>query len=472
MTSRRSVIVVGGGIAGIAAALRLAESGVAVTLLETRKKLGGRATSFVDVRTGQTLDNCQHVALGCCTNYLDLLGRLGVADKIRWDHEQYWVERGGRTSTIRPGPLPAPAHFGLSVLAAHFLSVGEKLKLALAMRAIMRADRSKWGARTFADFLTQHGQPRTLIDKFWAPVVVSACNLTCDRASAASALHVFQDGFCATRTSAAIGIATVPLLELYDRAEEVITRAGGIIRLGASVDRLDATSATTGGETLTAEQVICALPPERATEVIASELQTSEPRFAALDRITHSPILGVHLVFDRPVLPLPHAVLVEGATQWLFRKDAEGRAVHAVISAADEWMPLDEAEIGRRVLADLHAFFPASREAQPVSIRPVKERRATFAGTPEVEPLRPTATGPSGLILAGDYTAVGWPATMEGATRSGYIAAAAALGRTPQEFLLPDLRKASLARVMGLRDGPLPGSVTEFKLQRPAAAFT
>ena len=168
-----SVIVAGGGIAGIAAALRLAERGVAVTLLETRKKLGGRATSFTDVRTGLTIDNCQHVVLGCCTSFLDLLGRLEVEDKIRWDREQYWLEPGGRRSLIRASDvLAAPLHFGPSTLRASFLSPAELLALARIGPAIVRADRSRCVGTTFAEFLRRHGQPDRLIRRLWAPVVV------------------------------------------------------------------------------------------------------------------------------------------------------------------------------------------------------------------------------------------------------------------------------------------------------------
>ncbi len=452
MTASRTAVIVGGGIAGIAAALRLAESGVAVTLLETRKKLGGRATSFLDTRTGLTIDNCQHVAMRCCTNYLDLCRRLGVLDKLRWLRETYWIEDGGRVSVTKPGPLPAPAHYAASFLSVRFLNAREKLKAALAMSAALTADRRECKNATFADWLHAQSQPQSLIDKLWAPVIISACNLTPARVSAASALHVFQEGFLAHRDAALVGVAAVPLVELYDSAEAALARAGGQIRLGTGVESLWPDRVlTTAGEELRADAVICAVPPERAVRIVAPEIQQSDPRFERIARITHSPILGVHLAFDRPVLAMHSAVLVNRPTQWLFRKSPPnepatmlGSHVHAVISAADEWMPLDEQEITRRVLADLHACLPASRDAKLLSSRPVKEKLATFAPTPEVEALRPTTTGPSGLILAGDYIQTGWPATMEGATRSGYMAAAAILQRDERDLLVPSLTPAKL----------------------------
>lgn len=455
--SSRSAIVVGAGIAGLAAALRLAEAGVRVTLLETRRKLGGRATSFQDVRSGETLDNCQHVAMRCCVNYLDFLRRLGAEDKLRWTDTTYWVEKGGRVSVLRPGISPPPGHMTFSFALAKFLSVRDKAAIARAMLAMLRLkDRRSERGRTFAQWLEAHGQTRSAIDKFWSPIVVSACNLPVERVDAACALHVFIDGFLATRDGSGMAVAAVPLVDLYDPAETILRAAGGEIRLGVSVDRLDARSATTsGGETLAADAVICAVTPERAAKIIDPALFAADPRFATLERFTFSPILGVHLLFDRQAIDLPHAVLVNRPTQWLFNKSlavggtpAPAQRLHAVISAADDWMDFTEEQIADRVLADIHVCFPKARAAKLLSARPVKEKRATFAATPEIEAIRPAQSGPSGLYLAGDYTDTGWPATMEGAARSGYLAAAAMLGQTPDWALTPDPRPGALIRAI------------------------
>ena len=459
MTARQSVLVAGGGVAGIASALALSQLGVPVTLVETRKKLGGRATSFTDVRTGEHLDNCQHVVLGCCTNYLDFLRRLSALEKLTWTREQYWIERGGRTSIIRPSFLPAPTHFSLSVLAARFLSLNEKLALARAMNAILRADRSRWINKTFADFLASVGQPPRLIRVFWAPVVISACNLPCERCCASSALQVFQEGFIANAHAADVGVSRVPLVELYDRAESIITAAGGSIRLGTSIQSLTPRSITLNtGEVLHADKVISTLPAERLREVLSDELITSDPRLTAATHVSHSPILGVHMRFDRPILTTPHAVLVDAGVQWLFRKDDEGTSIHAVISAADDWLQLTEDQVAQRVLSDLHAHIPSSIGAKLLWVRPVKEKRATFALTPDFEPLRPAVipSSPDGLILAGDWVQSGWPATMEGAVRTGYAAAAAALGRPAGELVVRDMPPSRLCRLLGLKQVPSP----------------
>ncbi len=453
-----SVIVVGGGVAGLSCAIRLAAEGVAVTLLETRKKLGGRATSFDDARTGDRLDNCQHVAMGCCVNYLDLCARMGVTDKLRWTTEINWLEEGGRRSVWKPAAfLPAPAHFAPSFLASRFLTVGEKGALALGMREIARTNLDEWRDQTFGEWLCAHEQPGSVIDKVWSPIVVSACNLDVNRVCAATALYVFQGGFLGNRVASEIGVSAAPLVELYDPAISAIEGAGGVIRLGASAVRMDETSVTlASGETLHADRTVCALPFERVGRVVDAAVRQRDERFSAVAKLEHSSILGVHLWFDRAVMgELPHAVLVGRGTQWLFRKSdvdessgARTEHVHAVVSAADEWMSFSEEVIGKRVLADVRACLPAAREAELVRVRAVKEKLATFAPTPEAERARPETTGTSRIILAGDYVQTGWPATMEGAARSGYLAAAAVLERDEEWALSAELRESALYRAL------------------------
>lgn len=445
--SSPEVIVVGGGVAGIAAAVRLAERGLRVTLLEASRRLGGRATSFTDARTGEVIDNCQHVALGCCTNYRNLCDRLGVAHLIAWHRTQHWVEPGGRRSEITTCGLPAPFHHTLSFLGAKFLDLHEKAAIVRAMAAILLARRDEQRERTFAEFLGTLDQPIGAIDKFWSPVVVSACNLSVDRVSAATALHVFQEGMLAGIESAMMGVPTVPLARLYDGAAQIIESAGGAVRFGARAEAVEpGLVVDSEGRTHRAAAVVCALPVEKAARAVVGHDRRPDPRLAGVSSLGTSPICGVHLEFDRPVIDLPHAVLVGRATQWLFAKGDSGRVLHAVVSAADDWMPLAEDEIVRRVIDDLHACFPFARSARVVASRAVKERRATFAPTPGSDSFRPAARPlePGGVILAGDYTATGWPATMEGAARSGYEAASAVLGLGVGSMLVPSLRPGVL----------------------------
>ncbi len=461
--TRPDAIIIGAGISGMACALALAQRGIRPLLLDTRKKLGGRATSFTDVRSGEVLDNCQHVALGCCTNYLAFLQTLGTANQIAWHDDQYWFEPGGRQSTITCAGLgrymPPPGHYSLSLLAAKFLTTAEKVILSKGVLDVLAADRSQVRDRTFTTFLQASGQTPRLISRFWEPVVVSACNLPCDKVAASSALHVFQEGFLAHRQSARIGIPRVPLLELYTNFESSLGALGGQLALGTSVASITPTSVTLSrtGETLHAAHIICATPFEAALQLTDPATQLADPRFTTIARFSHSPILGVHLTFDRPILRTPHAVLVDQATQWLFTKptsrghSSQHQSISAVISAADAWLDLSENQIAERVVADIVRCMPWAAAATLVSARTVKEKRATFAPTISTEQSRPAATlGPGSLTLAGDYTDTGWPSTMEGAVRSGLIAAAAVLGLPAAALLQKPLPVAPGARMLGL----------------------
>jgi zeta-carotene desaturase len=344
---------------------------------------------------------------------------------------------------LKPGLLPAPAHFAEAFTLARFLSLSEKISIArgmLALRSAKPFQRLLEPGRTFSHVLRDLRQPEGAVRKFWLPVIVSACNLHPDRADANLAAKVFREGFLRSARDTHIAVSSVPLVRLYDAAFDLLQSRGGTIMLGASVERLTPTSLTLsraeGDTTLSADTVVCALPCERVPGVVDPAFH--DERFAAIARTEFSPILGVHLFFDRPVLTTPHAVLVDRPTQWLFRKDAAGARLHAVISAADDWMPLTEDQIASRVLEDLHACIPASRGAKLVSVRAVKEKRATFAATPEFQASRPStvrADG-TGIVLAGDYVAptgdpdqIPWPATMEGATRAGQAAARETLRR-------------------------------------------
>lgn len=452
MSDRASqrVVVVGAGLAGLACALRLIELGrhrgrrLRITVLEARRRLGGRATSFVDQQSGDEIDNCQHVTMGCCSAYLDLLRELDALRHIEWFDEQYWILAEGsgssrrvRRSIIRPGAVlgsgPGLISHATSFVRASFLSLASKLAIGQAALAISTCDRTGERDRTFSEWLAAHSQPHEAVERFWRPIVVSACNLEPERVCAATALHVFQDGVFGGANASRIGIPRVPLARLYEHAEAILASHGGQLLLGESAEEITPHRVVTrvGGGTRVhdADAVVCALPFEKACRVIAP--RGADLRITAMESFGHSPILGVHLRFDRPVLDVPHAVLVERGTQWLFRKDREGRQIHAVISAADAWMDLNEDQIAAKVCSDLRACFPASIDARVGHVRAVKERFATFAATPLFErsrpgPLAEDIHGPQ-VILAGDYTSTDWPATMEGATRSGRSAAEAAV---------------------------------------------
>lgn len=464
---KRTVIIIGGGVAGLAAAVRLAEADHRAILIESRKRLGGRAGSFSDPRTGRVLDNCQHVLLGCCTHLIDLYDRLGVLERIAWHRALYWTRGRGVVDTMRAGLLPAPLHLLPSLRRMRLFDSAEKRAIGRAMWRMIRLGengRMRWREKTFAEFLDACRQPPSVVQAFWNTVIVGACNAGVWRVSAAPAMQVFQQGLLANRWSYTMGLATVPLVELYGPAQGIIEAAGGEVRLGTSAraiayDGRRVTGVVTTAGVIEGAAVISAVPPDRLGKLVGAALRGADTRLQELEAIEMSPILGVHLHFDQSIMELPHLVLVERGIDWLFNKGIDtdgGQYVHAVKSAADEWMGLSEVEIVRRTVDDVHHVLPASRGLEPTAVRAVKEKRATFAPTPEVERHRPRASpgtiglgggGVENLFLAGDWCDTGWPATMEGAVRSGYAAAGAVAG---VDLGIEEVPPAWLARQLGL----------------------
>lgn len=467
---KKRVVIVGGGLAGLAAAVRLSDNDHEVIVIETRKKLGGRATSFVDPRTGEVLDNCQHVLMGCCTNLIDFYDRLGVLDAIEWHRTLYWVCNDGEIDTMKAGWLPAPIHFAGSFRKMRLFDRDEKRAIARCMWKMIRMGakaRLLWSEKSFMDFLVETKQPERVSRCFWNAVVVSACNLPIDRVNAAHAIQVFQDGFLANKWSYTMGVSRVPLWELYDPAAELIEQQGGAVLLGVSVkdvayDGKRVTGVVTDEGLIEASAVIAAVPPDRLDKLVSPAIRAADTRLTRLNEISFSPILGVHLRFDQPVMDHPHMVLPDHGVQWLFNKGQDENSsqhLHAVISAADDWMELTEAQIVSRVMEDLHRALPRSRGLEPTRARAVKEKRATFAALPGVDSVRPRATpgmigigggGISNLFLAGDWCDTGWPATMEGAVRSGY-AAAAAVSPGNAVRLVEDVPPGAFAAMLGLK---------------------
>jgi zeta-carotene desaturase len=454
-----TAIVIGGGLAGMAAAAALQSAGVAVTLLESRKQLGGRAGSFTDPATGEEIDNCQHVLLGCCTNLLDLYDRLNVRHLIRFEPTiRFAGPDGKRYGLTRTPGVPAPSHLSISFAAFGVLTVREKIAYARAMLAMLRLGRKgreKLADVPFGRWLDEHGQPESLVRKMYEPVLIGALNEDCRKASATYAIQVFQDAMLAHAKGYIVGIPTVPLSRLYDH------HPCSDVRLGARVDGLTfADRSVTGvrladGESLTADAVVLATNHHAVRRWMPDDLAAVDARFHGLDQLQSVPILGVHLTFDRPVLTESHVALLDGPLQWLFKKDADGKVIAGVISAARDWE--------RRPKEESLALFEAQvrtalkTDAKLVRGTIVVERRATFAPLPGIDKLRPQQGPPAGginnLFLAGDYTLTGWPATMEGAVRGGYLAADAVLKHVTvghPSFLVPDLTAQWPARLMGL----------------------
>lgn len=432
----KTVAVLGGGLAGLAAATALGDAGFQVDLYEARPFLGGRATSY-EITSGneqtEVIDNCQHILLRCCVNLLDFYSRLGVSDRIDFHKEFFFIEPGGRTSTLAAGFLPAPLHFTGSFAKLTYLSLGEKLALGRALLALksQRLTRRDLDRITMAEWLKEQKQPQRLVDRFWRQVLVSAINEDLEKMAASHGFQVFWLGFLAASDSYEMGIPAVPLGELYS-ADSWRQRPNVRLHERCAITRLSADACLAGEEKIRADYFVSALPFERLA-TIAPELNV--PQFE------HSPITGIHLWFDREITKLPHATLLDRTMQWVFNKD-QGRYLQVVVSASRTLTAMSRQQVIDLALSELAEFFPTVREASLLKAHVVKEVRATFSAAPGLESERPLAkTRFPNIFLAGDWTRSGWPATMEGAVRSGYIAAeevAKADGRS-LKALLPDI---------------------------------
>jgi zeta-carotene desaturase len=437
-TDTPRVAILGAGLAGIAASTALGSAGFSVDLFESRPFPGGRATSWpVD---GEVVDNCQHVLLRCCVNLLDLYRRLGVEKKIQFHREYFFIEPGGRTSVLKRGILPAPAHFAGSFFSLSFLELPDKVAIARAMRVIEREyrERRDLDRITMLEWLIEKEQTPGAIERYWRQVLVSAVNEELDRMAAAHGLQVFWLGMLAKSESYEMGLAAVPLRELYN--DESLTASADVrVHHRAPVTAIDSSNGRisaieVSGDRIEADYFISCLPFERLQPLLP-ELPIDWSAF------THSPITGIHLWFDRSITDLPHATLLDRTIQWMFNK-CDGRYVQLVVSASRSLTPMPRNEVIDLALRELAEFFPAVKNAVLEKAHIVKEVRATFSAAPGLEAKRPaTRTHYENLFLAGDWTRSGWPATMEGAVRSGYIAAEAVAraAGSPRHFLIPDI---------------------------------
>ena len=425
------VIVAGGGLAGLASAAALGQAGYEVDVFESRAFLGGRATSYP--LQDEVIDNCQHVLLRCCSNLLDFYARLGVSDAIQFHRSFHFIEPGGRVSTLERGRLPSPLHFTGSFLGLDFLSFREKIAVGVALAAMMAEHhtRTDLDRITMLDWLREKRQPAQAISRFWNQVLVSAVNEDLDRMAASHGFQVFRHGFMGARDAYEMGIPAVPLGELYNEAAWRDRVPNVRFHFRTPVERMDADGVIAGGQRHAADAYLCALPFERVNAVVPEARLNFEGW-------QHSPITGVHLWFDRAVTDLPHATVLDRTIQWFFNKSG-GRYLQVVVSASRSLLEMARQDVIDLAVRELGEFLPAVRHARLEKAHVVKEVRATFSAMPGL--IRPPAMSRiPGLFFAGDWTNTGWPATMEGAVRGGYMAAEAitrSLGG-PSDFLKPE----------------------------------
>jgi len=429
------VVVIGGGLAGVTAALALADAGAEVTLVERRGRLGGLTWSFE--RGGRSFDNGQHVFLRCCTRYLAFLDRIGSAGLV---HQQARLDvpvvaPGGRTARITRTRLPAPAHLAWSLARYRHLSIGERVRLAPAALDLWRLDPDDPALDTqaFGRWLADRHQSPAATARLWDVITLPTVNLPAAEASLAMAARVFHTGLLDQRDAGDIGWSSVPLGRLHgDAMAGALERSGVEVVVATAVDRVapttDGFAVHTPARVIAADQVVAATPHDVTARMLPAGLL---PDTSALG---HSPIVNVALVLDRRVTDLPMAAAVDSPVQFVFDRTEScdrraGQCLAISLSAADDYLGRSSTELVATFAAALGELFPAARRASVLDGVVTRERTATFRAFPGSGAHRPGATTAlPGLVLAGAWTATGWPATMEGAVRSGETAAALVLG--------------------------------------------
>jgi squalene-associated FAD-dependent desaturase len=487
-TPQPTVAIAGGGLAGLAAACALSDKGFRVTLFEKRPFLGGRASSWEHPGTGEVVDNCQHVLFRVCTNLLEFYHRIGVAEQIRWYDEMTFIEPGGRTSVMKSSPLPAPLHTAPSFLNFAFLSAADKFAISRALIPLTLTEQRDTG-QSFQHWLDHHGQTKQAVERFWRPILVSALSEELDLISISAAAQVVRESM---KSPAArhMGVPTVPLTDLYNKAGDYVRARGGKIHFRQPIESFTADAsrvqlqlrnqqenrqndANEGAPPLSLRSLqgqggdfdflVLALPFDALDRVLPGVPESAPIR----EQLTHfetAPITGIHLWFDRQISDLDHAVLLDRTIQWMFHKsrlqpiraqaadgEPSGSYIELVVSSSKSLIDKSRSEIVDLALAEVREFFPAARAANLVKSAVIKEVNATYSPRPGIDAHRPTsATAWPRVFLAGDWTATGWPATMEGAVRSGYLAAEAlarAAGFKDPHFLSSDLPATGFMRL-------------------------
>src|SRR5579872_2434928 len=507
-SSQPTVAIAGGGLAGLAAACALSDAGFRVTLFEKRPFLGGRASSYEHPGTGEVVDNCQHVLFKVCTNLMEFYDRIGVANQIRWFDQMNFIEPGGRISVMKSSPLPAPLHTAPSFFGFKFLSAADKLSVARALVPLTLTVQRDTG-KSFQQWLDDHGQTKHAVERFWKPILISALSEELNLISVSAAAQVVRESM---KSPAArhMGVPTVPLTDLYNKAGDYIRARGGELHFREPIEGFTANTSSVQlqlrnqaenrendsrqaapslspnslrGQGENFDFLILALPFDALDKVLPKSPESAPIR----EKITHfenSPITGIHLWFDRQISDLDHAVLLDRTIQWMFHKSRlqpmrtqvknereghdfsrteetavgneasapeVGSYIELVVSSSKTLIDKTRSEIVDLALTEVREFFPAARGADLVKSTVIKEVNATYSPRPGIDVFRPTpVTAWPRVFLAGDWTATGWPATMEGAVRSGYIAAEAlakAAGKKDLHFLSPDLPSKGFMRL-------------------------
>ncbi|MSQ06241.1 MAG: FAD-dependent oxidoreductase [Dehalococcoidia bacterium] len=446
--AKPTVVVLGGGLAGITAGLTLREQGYPVTLVEARQFLGGRVFSFTDQATGHRVDNGQHIFLSCCTNLLRLLRELGVLPQC---HLQTRLrvpvrDQDGGMALLAAAPLPAPLHLLPALLCYPHLSLLDKWRVVstLAQVKFMDLRQPSLEGISFYQWLRARGHSQRAVEKWWDFLAAPTLNDHVQDVSARMGLMIFQEGVLAGRHHTDLGYPVDDLSACIGApAQAKLQALGVVLQLGSPVRRLVVESGQVkrvelaGGEVVAGQVYVSALPFNGLLAALPESV-AGDPFFHRLQELQFSPIVNVNLWYDRQVMDEEFCAFVDGPLQWVFNRTrirarlagvaADGWGQHLCISlsAAWEYIDQDREELSQRFIAAMAEAFPRARDATVHRAVVVKQRHATFRCLPGASHHRPGSWTPiSNLFLAGEWTDTGWPSTMEGAVRSGFNAAQA-----------------------------------------------
>lgn len=465
-SNKSRVVIIGGGLAGMSAAealIRHQPKNFQVTILEAKRRTGGRAGSFSDPVSGESIDYCQHVAMGCCTNFIDLMQRCGLVHQFCSYSQLQFLHPNHPPSLFAPSRwLPPPLHLANTIGALRYLSKQQKRQVRRGLWRLMRTASETLHGQTAAEWLAANGQSPKTISDFWDVILVSALGEQTTAVSMSAARKVLIDGFAAARGASTVLVPTQPLSILFgEQLPRKLINRGVEIKTESPVKTILENKQTvsvelTTGQQIAADHIIAAVPWHRISSLL-SGLTANIPVLAALEQCPASPITGIHLWFDRPISEEAHAVMVGTVSQWFFRDPVNqdtGSDEHycqVVISASHDARHLNKDDLINRVLNELCHAFPAAREANLLRHRIVTDPNAVFSITPKFEAARPNAsTALPWLHLAGDWIATGWPATMEGAVISGRLAANSICKQAGQAKIdiNPDLPRSWLSRCL------------------------
>jgi squalene-associated FAD-dependent desaturase len=445
-----SVTILGGGLAGLASAITLGQRGFKVTLLESRNRLGGRASSFVDAITGQVIDACQHVSMGCCTNFTHFCRTVGIDSFLQAQSPLYFMTPDRKISRLEADPVPAPFHLARSLLRSHYLNLGEKIQIAWGLLCLRLANPND--DQPLLRWLKCHRQTDRTIRRFWATVLTSALNESIDRMGLKYARKVFVDGFLRHRKGFEVQLPTVPLIRFYgEELQQTLQKNGIEVHLNTGVKTIEIDKKKVhqlrlrDDRVLQADWYISSVPFERFLGLMPEEVIRENPTFQQISLLEPSPITSIHFWFDQPICAYPHLVLIDCLSQWVFNRGEIVPGEHylqVVVSASHEAKTLGREKLIEAIYSELLHILPEVAKAKLIRSKVITEHSATFSAFPGVDNIRsPQETPISNLILSGDWTRTGWPATMEGAVRSGYLASEIILNRTgrPERLVQPDL---------------------------------